>query len=90
METFKADVIHHTTRTRFSFVDRLKILIGGEVVTDSEIETGHEHCIVKKSSAKSYVNSSLFNWVAYNLSFTRTKRGMYVNSIDQVNNARTH
>jgi hypothetical protein len=49
------DVVHHTTRTKFKMWDRIKILLGKEVVTESELFTQHEHCLVVGSEAKSYV-----------------------------------
>ena len=49
------DVIHYKTRTKFKMWDRIKILFGKEVVTYSELYTGHEKCIIVSSSAKCYV-----------------------------------
>jgi len=64
METYKkiidnreieyADVIHHTTRTKFSFWERVRILLGKEAVINSEIYTKAE-CHVVYSEAKSSV-----------------------------------
>lgn len=49
------DVIHHTTTTKFKFWDRIKILLGKEVITSSELYTQHEWCKVVGSEAKSSV-----------------------------------
>ena len=49
------DVVYHTTRTKFKMWDRIKILLGQEVVTDSKLYTKHEHCHIVGSTAKSYV-----------------------------------
>lgn len=51
----KADVIHNTTTTHFSFIDRLKLLIGGVAVTRLEIETEHEIVLVRRTLAKTHV-----------------------------------
>ena len=51
----KADVIHNTTTTHWDFADRIKILLFGKSITRLEIETGHEICIVKKSTATTHV-----------------------------------
>lgn len=80
--TQTGDIIHHTTRTVFNFKDRLKILFGGEVTINSEIETEHEQCLVKRSSAKTHVYSRLFDWRISNIMSTKNKGGIYINSID--------
>ena len=49
------DVIHHITRTKFKMWDRIKILLGKEVVTESELYTLHENCQIVGSEAKTYV-----------------------------------
>jgi hypothetical protein len=49
------DVIHHTTTIKFKFWDRIKILLGKEVITSSEIYTQHEWCKVVGSEAKTHV-----------------------------------
>jgi hypothetical protein len=49
------DVIHHTTTTKFKFWDRIKILLGKEVITSSELYTQHEWCKVVGSEAKTHV-----------------------------------
>lgn len=51
----QADVIHNTTETKFSFVDRLKLLIGGKSITRVEIETDNEIVHVKKTTARTHV-----------------------------------
>lgn len=49
------DVIHNTTETRFSFIDLLKLLIGGKSVTNVEIETSNEDVDVLKTTARTHV-----------------------------------
>lgn len=49
------DVIHHTTTAKFKFWDRIKILLGKEVITSSELYTQHEWCKVVGSEAKTHV-----------------------------------
>lgn len=49
------DVIHHTTYTKFNFWDRIKILLGKEVITNSEIYTQNE-CKIVGSEAKSSIS----------------------------------
>ncbi len=49
------DVVHHRTVTKFGFWDRIKILFGKEVITNSELYTDHEHCIVLGSTAKTHI-----------------------------------
>ncbi len=49
------DVVFHTTRTKFRMWDRIKILLGKEVVIESELYTMHEHCKIAGSKAKGYV-----------------------------------
>lgn len=49
------DVIHHTTTTHLNFWDRIKVLLGKEIIVQSEIYTQHEHCIVVGSEAKGFV-----------------------------------
>jgi len=54
------DVIYHTTTSKFKFWDRVKILFGKEVVTNSKLYTEHEWCKVVGSEAQSSV-SPLFS-----------------------------
>lgn len=49
------DVIHHSTTTKFNLWDRIKILLGCEVIISSEIYTQHEWCKVVGSEAKTRV-----------------------------------
>lgn len=49
------DVIYHITTPKFKFWDRIKILLGKEVITSSEIYTQNEWCIVVGSKAKTHV-----------------------------------
>ena len=49
------DVILHTTTTKFKFWDRIKILLGKEVITSSELYTQHECCKVVGSEAITHV-----------------------------------
>ncbi len=51
------DVVHHTTTTKFDFWDRIKILFGSEVVTESELYTNHDHCLIVGSEAKTRIPS---------------------------------
>lgn len=51
----KADVIHNTNETQYSFVDRLKLLIGGKSITRIEIETNNEIVSVKQTTARTHV-----------------------------------
>lgn len=64
------DVVHHTTTTKFGFWDRIKILLGKEVITNSELYTDHEHCIIVGSTAKTHVPPII----------TRKQKGGYVMS----------
>lgn len=48
------DVIHHTTDTRFSFWDRIKILLGKTVYINSEIYCKEEVSVVA-SEANTHV-----------------------------------
>jgi len=78
-------IIHNTTRTVFSLKDRIKILFGGESITYLTIETDHEICLIKKSYAKTHVYSRLFDWRISNILSTKSKKGMYINSVDTCN-----
>lgn len=49
------DVVYHCTTTRFSFWDRIKILLGKPVIVDSEIYTLNEEVVILGSQSKSYV-----------------------------------
>jgi hypothetical protein len=49
------DVVHHTTTTKFKMWDRIKILFGKEIITQSELYTNHDHCLILGTTAKSYV-----------------------------------
>lgn len=50
-----ADVIYHTTKTKFGFWDRIKIMLGKNAVTISEIYSKHEDAKIVGSEAKTYV-----------------------------------
>jgi len=64
------DTIYNQTRTKFSFKDRLKILIGGTCHVDTEIETDNEivHVIKSKSTAWAVYP----DWIQ---NFIRNKKG---------------
>jgi hypothetical protein len=49
------DVIYNTTEIKFSFADRLKLLIGGKSVSNITIETENEIVHVKQTTAKTRV-----------------------------------
>lgn len=46
--------IHHSTFHKFSFLDRIKILIGKELRVDSEIEISKE-VITGRSKARTFI-----------------------------------
>ena len=48
--------IHHSTFHKFSFLDRIKILIGKELRIHSEIEISKE-IVVGKSKARAFITS---------------------------------
>lgn len=50
------DVIHHSTNTVFSFMDRIKILFGKRVYIESEIYCNNEMVNVVGSEAKTFVS----------------------------------
>lgn len=49
------DIIYNTTTTKYNFFDRLKILIGGRSITQSEIQTSNEIVNIKKAISKTHV-----------------------------------
>lgn len=50
-----SDVIHHTTTTSFNFWDRIKILLGKNLITTSQIYTTNELCHIVGSEAQAEV-----------------------------------
>lgn len=76
------DVIHNTTETKFSFVDRLKLLIGGKSVTRVEIETANEIVHVKKTTAKTHVQYP--DWINRIRLRKKTGYGEPIMSVGQV------
>ncbi len=48
------DIIHHSTSTKFKFLDRIKILFGKAAITYSEIYTKDEASVLY-SEAKTFV-----------------------------------
>lgn len=75
METKKGDVIHHRTITYLSFVDCLCILIGGKVITESDIEVQEEVVHITKSVAKTFI--TLPSW------FPRKRRKLITSNSEQ-------
>ena len=55
------DVIHNTTITTFSFIDRMKILIGGKAVTNIDIETYNLEVHIKHTKSRTSV--TLPGWI---------------------------
>lgn len=60
------DVIHSHITTRFSFWDRVKILLGKNVRTHLQVYTGHDEALVVGSEAHTTVDRII----------TRKSRGM--------------
>ena len=55
MKTIAENIIYHNTFHKFNIWDRIKILLGRELMVQSEIETEGEAKITGQSSAKAFV-----------------------------------
>lgn len=69
----KLEVIFHKTETRFSFIDRLKILLGARLVVASQIYTSEEKVNVIGSKSTGYVEYWGLMWDV--LAFYKGKQG---------------